>query len=119
MIGVAALLGGLIALTALGPALGGVLAAAIDFRAVFLGFMIAGVVVLVLGFLAPVKDRAVSAEPLRSSAGPRLPIWSLQRINAIPGLVREIEPGLRATYGTLVFATFTMMLYRMVLGRNF
>ena len=100
---------------ALGPALGGVLADTIDFRAVFLGFMIAGVVVLVLGFLAPVKDRAESAEPLRSSAGPRLPIWSLQRINAIPGLVREIEPGLRATYGTLVFATFTMMLYRMVL----
>jgi MFS family permease len=37
------------------------------------------------------------------------------RIMGIPGLVREIEPGYRATYVALVFATFTMMLYRMVL----
>ena len=38
---------------ALGPALGGVLADTIDFRAVFLGFMIAGVVVLVLQLSYP------------------------------------------------------------------
>ena len=100
---------------ALGPALGGVLADSIDFRAVFLGFMIAGVIVFVLGFFAPVKSRAESAKPLRSSTGPRMPVWSLQRIAAIPGLVREIEPHLRATYGVLVFTTFTMMLYRTVL----
>ena len=100
---------------ALGPALGGVLADAIDFRAVFLGYMIAGIVVLALSLLAPVKSRSESRRPPRASAGPRVPIWSPKRFSAIPGLVREIEPGLRATYGALVFATFTMMLYRMVL----
>jgi MFS family permease len=101
---------------ALGPALGGVLGDSIDFRAVFLGYTIAGVVVLALSLLAPVKksDEALSrARP--GSAGPKVPFWSPMRIMGIPGLVREIEPGYRATYVALVFATFTMMLYRMVL----
>jgi MFS family permease len=98
---------------ALGPALGGVLADAIDFRAVFLGFMTAGILVLILSLLAPVKSRAESRRPARATGGP--PLWSPKRLSGIPGLVREIEPRFRATYGVLVFTTFTMMLYRMVL----
>ena len=101
---------------ALGPALGGVLADNFDFRAVFLGYMIAGVTVLALSLLAPVKARDASTSSARAAnAGPKIPFWSPRRISAIPNLVREIEPGLRATYLVLVFATFTMMLYRMVL----
>jgi MFS family permease len=101
---------------ALGPALGGVLADNFDFRAVFLGYMIAGVTVLALSLLAPVKARDASTQSARAAnAGPKIPFWSPRRISAIPNLVREIEPGLRATYLVLVFATFTMMLYRMVL----
>lgn len=101
---------------ALGPALGGVLGDSIDFRAVFFGFMLTGVFVLGLSLLAPVKR----SEPLVNGqrgieTGPKRPFWSPMRVMAIPGLVREIEPGYRATYLTLVFATFTMMMYRMVL----
>jgi MFS family permease len=99
---------------ALGPALGGILADTIDFRAVFLGYMTAAVVVLVLSLLAPVaKTRSV---PRRATGtGPAIPFWSPRRLTGIPALVREIEPALRSTYMVLVFATFTMMLYRTVL----
>ena len=103
---------------ALGPALGGVLADSIDFRAVFLSYMVAAIVVLALSLLAPVKnkDGTPAARPVRpASSGPKIPFWSPRRITSVPDLVREIEPGLRATYLVLVFATFTMMLYRMVL----
>ncbi|MDA0798542.1 MAG: MFS transporter [Chloroflexi bacterium] len=101
---------------ALGPALGGVLGDHIDFRAVFLGYTIAAVFVLALSLLAPVKGKdQMPARVSPESAGPKIPFWSPKRIMGIPALVREIEPGYRATYVTLVFATFMMMLYRMVL----
>jgi MFS family permease len=101
---------------ALGPALGGVLGDNIDYRAVFLGYTIAAVVVLALSILAPVRRNDETPTPVRrQSIGPRIPLWSPKRIMGIPALVREIEPGYRATYLVLVFATFTMMLYRMVL----
>jgi MFS family permease len=101
---------------ALGPALGGILADAHDFRVVFLGYMSAAIVVLVLSLFARVgpaapRKRAAAAPAL----GPSAPAWwSPKRIAGIPDLVRQIEPGLRSTYLVLVFATFTMMLYRMV-----
>jgi len=101
---------------ALGPALGGVLGDHIDFRAVFLGYTIAAVFVLALSLLAPVKGKdQMPSRVSPESAGPKIPFWSPKRIMGIPALVREIEPGYRATYVTLVFATFMMMLYRMVL----
>jgi MFS family permease len=101
---------------ALGPALGGVLGDNIDFRAVFLGYTIAAVVVLALSLLAPVKSKNETPARVRPEiTGPKIPFWSPKRIMGIPALVREIEPGYRATYLTLVFATFMMMLYRMVL----
>ena len=98
---------------ALGPALGGVLADSVDFRAVFLAYMLAAALVLVLSLLAPLKHGNVPVRP--ASLGPTIPFWSPRRFTTIPSLVREIEPALRATYVVLVFATFTMMLYRMVL----
>ena len=99
---------------ALGPALGGVLADTIDFRAVFLGWLVAAALVLALSLLAPVGKRPFR-RPGVSGPDPNLPFWSPRRITVLPALIREIEPGLRKTYMVLVFATFTMMLYRMVL----
>lgn len=99
---------------ALGPALGGVLADNIDFRAVFLGYMMSAVLVLVLSLLAPVLKKR-SAPRRAKGLGPAIPFWSPQRLTGLPALIREIEPGLRTTYLVLVFATFTMMLYRTVL----
>jgi MFS family permease len=101
---------------ALGPALGGMLGDNVDYRAVFLCYTTAAVVVLALSFLAPIKRNEGTPTRVRpQSTGPQIPLWSPNRIMGIPGLVREIEPGYRATYLVLVFATFTMMLYRMVL----
>jgi MFS family permease len=99
---------------ALGPALGGILADSIDFRAVFLGYMAAAVVVLALSAFAPVtkKQPAIRRASGMSSA---LPFWSPLRLAGIPALIRQIEPDLRSTYMVLIFVTFTMMLYRTVL----
>ena len=98
---------------ALGPVLGGVLAYNVGYQVVFVGYMSAGIAVLLLSLLAPVPTRK-RVRPQRS-AGPKVPLWSLGRLQGIPNLVRQIEPPYRTTYLTLVFAPFTMMLYRMVM----
>jgi MFS family permease len=98
---------------ALGPVLGGILAYNIDYRVVFVGYMAAGLAVLALSLLAPVQTRGGTHIPRRG--GPSLPFWSPKRFQGIPNLIRQIDQPYRATYLVLVFATFTMMLYRMVL----
>jgi MFS family permease len=103
---------------ALGPALGGVLGDTVDFRAVFIGYMIIGALVFVLSLQAPVKRRDL---PIRAKATQgranvaRQPLWSADRFTGLPRLVREIEPRLRNTYLILVFATFNTKLYRTLL----
>lgn len=99
---------------AMGPALGGVLADNIDFRAVFLGYMTSAVLVLMLSLLAPVMKPRSTARRAKGT-GPAIPFWSPQRLTGLPALIREIEPGLRKTYLVFVFVTFVMMLYRTVL----
>jgi MFS family permease len=103
---------------ALGPALGGVLGDSIDFRAVFIGYMIVGALVFALSLQAPVKRRDPASQPAaspRRAKAARQPFWSAERFTALPRLVREIEPRLRSTYLILVFATFNTKLYRTLL----
>ena len=108
---------------ALGPALGGVLTEFVGYQMVFLGYMAAGLAVLALSLITPVApmgQRGPASANRQQNQDP--PVSVPQRLRrlarspaAIPGLVREIEPRLRTTYLALVFATFTMMLYRMTL----
>jgi MFS family permease len=103
---------------ALGPALGGVLGDTVDFRAVFIGYMIVGALVFVLSLQAPVKrrDPAMRAQTAQRRASvAHQSFWSAERFIALSRLVREIEPRLRSTYLILVFATFNTKLYRTLL----
>lgn len=102
---------------ALGPLLGGGLTELFDYRAVFLAYAILAVGALPVGMMVrhlPQSNQRPSAQKnaVPSSAGLFAPV---ARIRALGSLLREIEPNLRPTFAVLVFATFSMMLYRITL----
>jgi MFS family permease len=112
---------------ALGAAVGGFITDEFGFRSVYGVYASMAVVVFVLGLATPVLKVSPESQPRLGRASLpsvaviardilRMPVriyaWS---INYVPQLVREIEPRFRATYRVLVFATTSMMFYRMVL----
>jgi MFS family permease len=99
---------------ALGPAVGGVLADLVSYRAVFLLWAGFAVAVLLVSMSLRVTHRERVHVP--SAEGPgNYPLLSRGRLVAMLAMFREIEPRFRATYGVLVFATTSMMLYRFAL----
>jgi len=97
---------------ALGPLIGGILTDQISFRAVFIVYVAMALGAMFLGLIAH------DARPHRAStAGTEIARhWLISFLRwpmGIPALFRQIEPHLRATYASLVFATLTSFMFRM------
>ena len=91
----------------LGGLAGGVLADAYGFRSVFALYTFLSLLVFIVGYFAPNSkphNREINTEELGLNGN---------FINRIKGLFFQIDPALRSTYLVLVFATASMMLYRM------
>jgi MFS family permease len=102
---------------ALGPLLGGVLTELFDYRAVFGAYAILAVAALPVGMTIRVSSRPTPRAPttageVRSGASQFAPMAT---VRALGSLLREIEPRFRGTYAVLVFATFSMTLYRITM----
>lgn len=91
----------------LGGLAGGVLADASGFRAVFALYTFLSLLVFIVGYFAP------NSKPLNRDVNTEELGLNGNFINRIKGLFFQIDPTLRATYLVLVFATASMMLYRM------
>lgn len=83
---------------AIGPVAGGIIAQRVGFRVVFMVYAAGALAVLATSVLAP-------ADMARGRVG-RVAWW---------GKVSDVLPELRATFVALVFATFSMQMYRTVL----
>jgi MFS family permease len=100
---------------ALGPLLGGMLAEAVSFRAVFIAYAACAAVSVPLGFTAhnarPGRAPQLDSETVKG--------WGLapllQRLRGLAALFKQIQPHLRATYAVLVFATLTSFIHRVTL----
>ncbi len=94
----------------LGALAGGFMGDEIGFRPVFVIYTGLAVAVFLLGLFIP-NTQGPNAGPQRSAAPAGQPreAWHIR----LKGLFLQIDPALRATYLTLVFATMAMMLYRM------
>jgi MFS family permease len=100
---------------ALGPLLGGGLTELFDYRAVFVAYAVLAAGALPVGLTIKNSSAArapATTVPGRSGAGLLSPLTS---VRALGSLLRQIEPQLRPTFAVLVFATFSMMLYRITL----
>ena len=99
----------------MGPLAGGILTERVGYQAIFVVFAALALVAVALGFVAH------EAYPLPAEAAPRrrLSLRSMlspvRRIEAMVGLLKQIERPLRATYAVLVFATFSSFVFRMTL----
>ena len=99
----------------MGPLVGGILTERVGYQAIFVVFAGLALVAVVLGSVAheayPSAAEATrrGRPPLRSMLSPA------RRIEAMVGLLKQIERPLRATYAVLVFATFSSFVFRMTL----
>ena len=95
----------------IGALTGGFLGDEIGFRPVFVIYTGLAVSVFLLGLFIPNTQGSSAPSPRRSAASDDPPPgnWYVR----LKGLFLQIDPALRTTYLTLVFATMAMMLYRM------
>ncbi len=101
---------------AFSPFAGGWLTETFSFEAAFVGYAVATVLSVPLGFVGPAAVVPLHAE--NSKNAPRG--WSLaniiQRFRAIKDLYREIDPGLRPTYCAITFATLVNQSQRVIVA---
>jgi len=109
---------------AFGPLLGGILADSMGLQVVFIAIAVESAAAVALGMLVANSRRQARAAVQASGELPltktnRSPFSLTQSIRvivdwprSIKGLVMEINPGMRTTYATLVFATFAGFLFR-------
>ncbi|HSF59866.1 MAG TPA: MFS transporter, partial [Candidatus Binatia bacterium] len=97
---------------ALGPLFGGMLTEALGFRAVFVAYAVGAALSVLIGLSV---QNSRSAHESRSTVD-SVKGWGLSavlgRLRSLRDLFHQIEPGLRATYAVLVFATFTSFIHR-------
>ncbi len=94
----------------IGALTGGFLGDEIGFRPVFVIYTGLAVSVFLLGLFIPNTQGSSAPSPRRSASDDPPPgNWYVR----LKGLFLQIDPALRTTYLTLVFATMAMMLYRM------
>ena len=99
---------------AFSPFVGGWLTETFGFQAAFVGYAVAAVLSVPLGFIGPsVPVPPHGEKPKDSPTG-----WSLnavaRRLGAIKDLYREIDPGLRPTYCAITFATLVNQSQRVI-----
>lgn len=83
---------------AIGPVVGGIITEGFGFRAVFAAYAVGALIILLTSFLA-------EKEEVRKKIG-KIAWW---------GKISDVLPGLRPTFLALVFATFSMQMYRTTL----
>jgi len=97
---------------ALGPLLGGVLTEALNFRAVFVAYVICAALAVFCGFMA----RIVRSPQTSQSISKQMKVFRLsQRLHDFADLFKQIQPHLRATYAVLVIATTTSIMFRLTI----
>ena len=97
---------------AIGPIVGGFLADAVNFRAVFLEYAAVGGAAFVLALVAhnAKASHRPQASPTNAGGGAK---GIRGRIAATGALLKELEPHMRTTYLVLVFATVAAFMFRM------
>lgn len=100
---------------ALGPLLGGMLAEAMSFRAVFVAYAVCAAVSVPLGLTVqnsrPSQSPQVVSESVKGWGLASLIQW----LSGLADLFKQIQPQLRPTYAALVFATLTSFVHRITL----
>lgn len=99
---------------ALAPLLGGMLAEAVGFRAVFVAYSACAAVSVPLGFTGQ-RGQPPRYQPASKAAEDSGARALLQWLRGLEVLFKQIQPHLRVTYALLVFATFTNFAHRVTL----
>src|SRR5574341_131391 len=97
------------------PFVGGWLAEWFNYQAAFLGYAAVSAISVVLGMLVP--DSPGEGRGAQSSAGVEKSCgltWIRGRIEGLATLYQEIQPELRSTYGSVVFATLVNQSQRII-----
>ncbi len=98
------------------PFLGGWLTELFNYKAAFLGYAVFSVISV---FLAMVVPNSPGEARAKSPAQKAVKTWALhrlrERILGLVNLYREIRPGLRATYCSIVFATLVNQSQRVII----
>jgi MFS family permease len=99
---------------AFSPFAGGWLTEAFSFEAAFVGYAVATVLSVPLGFVGP--DAAVPPHAQKAKDAPSgwSPAAIIQRFRAIKDLYRQIDAGLRPTYCVITFATMVNQSQRVI-----
>jgi len=97
---------------ALGPLLGGVLTEALNFRAVFVAYVICAALAVLFGFMARIVRSPQISQPIPKP----MKVFRLsQRLHDFADLFKQIQPHLRTTYAVLVIATTTSIMFRLTI----
>jgi MFS family permease len=99
---------------AFSPFAGGWLTETFSFEAAFVGYAVATVLSVPLGFVGPAGAIPSHAEKSNDSPSGWSPAAIIQRLRAIKDLYREIDPGLRPTYCAITFATLVNQSQRVI-----
>jgi MFS family permease len=97
------------------PFVGGWLTEWFDYQAAFVGYAVASGISAILGMLVPDSPGVGRADPSATGA---VKVWGVawfrRRLEGLVKLYREIQPELRSTYGSVVFATLVNQSQRII-----
>ena len=100
---------------AIGPFAGGVLTEWFNYQAAFVGYAVVSFISVFLGMLVADSAQKMSATAAGASNENSWGLsWFRRQMDALVSLYREIEPELRSTYGSVVFATLVNQSQRMI-----
>jgi MFS family permease len=97
------------------PFVGGWLTEWFNYQAAFVGYAVASGISAILGMLVPDSPGVGRADPSATGA---VKVWGVawfrRRLEGLVKLYREIQPELRSTYGSVVFATLVNQSQRII-----
>jgi len=100
---------------AIGPLLGGMLAEAMSFRAVFIAYAVCAAASVPLGLTVQRSRPSQNPQVVSESAKDWGLASMIRWLRGLTDLFGQIQPRLRSTYAALVFATLTSFVHRITL----
>lgn len=97
---------------ALGPLAGGLLTESVGFRAVFVAYAACAAASVLIGLTVRDSPPTHDFAPAGANVSGWGPAALARRLRALRDLFHQIDPGLRATYVVVVFATLTSFMHR-------
>ena len=97
---------------ALGPLAGGLLTEALGFKSVFFAYAASAAASVLLGLLVRNSRPSHAVDMASATITGWGPAAMARRLRALRELFHQIDPGLRATYVVVVFATLTSFMHR-------